>query len=120
MHPLNLALRFMLELAALGGFCLLVWNSFGGRLRIVLMLLVVGGVMIVWGFFAVPGDPSRSGGAPVPISGFVRLALELTILLGGAYAYYRVGFSLPAIFLSLLILVHYVISGERIAWLLRQ
>jgi hypothetical protein len=30
-----------------------------------------------WGVFNVKGDPSRSGKAPVPVPGIVRLLLEL-------------------------------------------
>ena len=35
-----------------------------------------------WVTFAVPGDPSRSGRAPVPVPGWVRLLLELAVFLG--------------------------------------
>ena len=34
-------------------------------------------IAVVWGTFAVPDDPSRSGAAPIVVAGFVRLAIEL-------------------------------------------
>jgi hypothetical protein len=85
MNAANLILRFLLELAALVGFATLAWLSVSGWWRFVVALLVVLIAMALWGVFAVPDDPSRSGNAPVPVPGAVRLVLELTILLGGAY-----------------------------------
>jgi hypothetical protein len=76
--------------------------------------------MALWGAFAVPHDPSRSGGAPFPVSGLIRLLLELAILFGGAFAYHQSGYNMTAIGLAVLIIVHYGLSGQRIAWLLQQ
>ena len=74
MHPANLALRFFLEIAALSGFGAMIWHLFSGWWRPFLLAVVLGGLMAVWGVFAVPDDPSRSGNAPVPIPGLLRLA----------------------------------------------
>ncbi len=120
MHPANLALRFFLEIAALGGFGVLTWQSIDGWWRYLAVIAVLAALMALWGVFAVPGDPSRSGNAPVPVTGLVRLALELTILLGGAYAYYWAGHDLTAFALTFLIVAHYGLSSGRIGWLLQQ
>jgi hypothetical protein len=120
MHPLNLALRFFLEVAALGGFGVLAWRSSEGGWRYLTVIAVLALLMTLWGVFAVPGDPSRSGNAPVPVSGSVRLVLELAVLLGGAGAFYWAGHNLAAFALAALVLIHYALSGERIAWLLQQ
>ena len=120
MHPLNLALRFFLEVAALGGFGVLAWRSAGGWWRYLAVIAVLALLMTLWGVFAVPGDPSRSGNAPVPVSGSVRFALELAVLLGGAGAFYWTGNNLVAIALAALVVIHYALSGERIAGMFQQ
>ena len=74
--------------------------------------------MALWGTFAVPDDPSRSGGAPVPVPGLIRLVLELIILFGGALAFALSGYREAGIALAVLIALHYAISVERIIWLI--
>jgi hypothetical protein len=120
MHPANLALRFVLEIAALGGFGALAWRMSEGWWRYGAVIVVVAVVMTLWGVFAVPDDPSRSGNAPVPVSGLLRLGLELAVLLGGAAAFYWAGYTTPALVLAALVALHYALSGERLAWLLQQ
>jgi len=75
---------------------------------------------VVWGTFAVLDDPSRSGNAPVPVSGAIRLVLELVFFALATYALYSTGKEQYAwIFLGI-VLIHYAISYDRIAWLLKQ
>lgn len=121
MQQANLALRFLLELAALYGFGALAW-TFGGTtlIKIVLAAVAVGIAAAIWGTFNVPGDPSRSGNAPVVVPGVLRLAIELAILFSGAYALHMAGMSRAAIVLAVLITLHYALSGERIGWLLAR
>lgn len=64
--------------------------------------------------------PSRSGHAPVPISGLMRLILELTVFFGGAFALYLAGYGWMGLLVAGLIVVHYGLSIERLAWLLDQ
>ena len=73
---------------------------------------------IIWGVFAVPEDPSRSGKAPVPISGKLRLLLEILIFLGAVWALRATGFPLASKILGLLVTAHYLFSLDRIDWLL--
>ena len=120
MQSANLVFRLFLEIAALGGFGVLTWSLFSGLWRYLAVIVVLGTLMTLWGVFAVPGDPSRSGNAPVPVPGLFRLGLELAILLGGAYAFHRSGYNLLALTLAVLILLHYMLSTERIVWLLQQ
>lgn len=118
MSPANLALRFLLELAALGGFGTLTWTLMQGAWRIPATILTILFVAALWGTFNVPGDPSRSGSAPVAVPGAVRLLLELAILFGGAAAFYLSGHAKPSIALAALLAVHYGLSAQRILWLL--
>ena len=65
-------------------------------------------------------DPCRSGRAPVPVPGAVRLALELIILFGGAAGFYLAGHVAAGIVMALLIALSYAFSLDRLGWLLRQ
>lgn len=120
MKEANLVLRFLLELAALAGLGAWAWHAAAGWWRIAFSLLIILVVTALWGIFAVPNDPSRSGAAPVPVPGALRLLLELTILFGGAYAWHLGGHALIAIVSAALIALHYALSFDRIVWLLRQ
>ena len=120
MNAANLALRFFLEIAALGGFAVLAWNLSEGWVRYLAVLIALVVLMTLWGVFAVPDDPSRSGNAPVPVPGLVRLGLELAILLGGGIALYLAGFGLAGSALAALVVLHYALSLDRINWLLQQ
>jgi hypothetical protein len=114
----NLALRFALEIGALIGLGIAAWQSTTGPVRwiaaIALPLVAAG----VWGTFNVLDDPSRSGAAPVEVAGWLRLAIELTILGGGAVAIGIVGGPIAGIVFAVLVLVHYAASWSRIQWLM--
>ncbi len=119
-HPLNLALRFLLELVAVGAIGVWAWKITDGPLRYLLVIGLPILAMALWGTFAVSGDPSRSGGAPIPVPGAVRLLLELAILAVGAWALQSVGYPQWSIIFIIVVVLHYVISYDRIAWLLGQ
>jgi len=75
---------------------------------------------IVWGCFAVPNDPSRSGQTIVPINGLLRLAIEIIIFGIGAWFLYRSNLMVVSWFFALTVIVHYIISYDRISWLIQQ
>lgn len=116
----NLTLRFLLELAALLGLGMAGWSLSGGWWRWFLALAVPLVAAALWGTFAVLNDPSRSGRAPVPVPGAVRLVLELVILFGGAASFYLTGHTTTGIIMALLIVVSYAFSLDRLGWLLKQ
>lgn len=119
-HPINLGLRFVLELAAL--FVLGYWGSQQGTgvLSVVLAIGLPLIAAVLWGTFAVPDDPSRSGNAPVPVKGWIRLILELAFFVTAALALIDLGQETWGIALIGIVAVHYLVSYDRIAWLLRQ
>ena len=111
-QAVNLALRFLLELAALAAMAYWGWTTHEGVLWAVGLPLVAAAL---WGTFRVPGDP---GPAPVAVPGPVRLALE-AIFFGTAVALLAAaGQPLAAGILAALLLIHYVASYKRIARLL--
>jgi hypothetical protein len=116
----NLTLRFLLELAALLGLGIAGWGLSEGWWRWLLALALPLIAAALWGTFAVANDPSRSGRAPVPVPGTVRLVLELVILFGGAACFYAAGYKTTAIVVALLIALSYAFSRDRLQWLLKQ
>jgi hypothetical protein len=120
MNPINLALRFFLEVIALGVLGWWGWSQTDSWWRAPLAIAVVLLAAILWGTFAVPNDPSRGGSGLVHTPGIVRLALELLIFGGAAYALRELGRpSLAGIF-AFAVVAHYAWSYERVAWLLKQ
>ena len=119
-HPLNLALRFLLEIAALVAIGYWGFSQHTGIWR---FIIGIGGPLlaaVLWGTFAVPDDPSRSGKAPVPIPGVIRLVLELSLFGFAAWALYDAGSTMLALIMAGLTIVHYALSYDRVAWLIPQ
>lgn len=119
-HPLNLAVRFLLELAALLSMSVWGWRAVAGWLRYPLAALIPVSAAILWGVFAVPNDPSRSGAAPIAVPGLARLALEAAVFGAGIWALRDSGFSRTSFTLGIVVVAHYVISYDRVRWLLDQ
>ena len=119
--PWVLSLRFGLEvgsLVALGAWAHRLAGH--GVIAWAAALAVPLVVAIVWGTFAVPGDPSRSGKAPVSVSWGVRLLIEMVVFLGGAAALAALDWwpwfdAFVAAFV-----VHHAGAMKRLQWLSRQ
>lgn len=116
-HPVNLAVRFVLELAALVALAIGGYAAGTGAMAWILAIGLPGVAALAWGVFNVPGDRSRSGAAPVPVPGIVRLLVELDIF--GA-AVILGWFASPALAIGLLVavVIHYALSRDRVKWLL--
>lgn len=119
-NPLNLALRFVLELTALIAMGSWGWNTGEGALQYVLAPALPLIAATAWGTFAVLGDPSRSGRAPVPVPGMIRLALELAFFAFATWALLDTGKTQLAWVMGFAVLFHYLISYDRLAWLIKQ
>lgn len=119
-HPIQLVLRFALEVAAawsIMGAARVISGEEGGSIA----ALIAGALIIgVWVTFNVPGDPSRSGKAPVPVSGGVRLGLELAVFVLGALGFaLSARWPLLAVFVAAVV-AHHIGTAARIRWLLAQ
>lgn len=119
-HPLNLAIRFLLELSALASTGIWGWKHGQGWLSFLFALGIPIVLATIWGTFAVPNDPSRSGKAPIVIPGLVRLLLELVFFAFAAWALYDLGFVKTSYAICAATLIHYMISYDRILWLLSR
>ncbi len=119
-NPINLAFRFLLELAGLAALSYWGWSQFGGVLRVALGIGLPFLTAILWATFRVPGDSSSSGRAPVRVPGLVRLLLEIVLLGGGALALFQAGQTLLAGLFTAGLIVHYALSLDRVRWLLTR
>ena len=119
-HPINLAFRFLLELAALTAVGMWGWRHGEGWVRLALAIGLPLILAVAWGTFAVPDDPSRSGSAPVITPGIIRLVIELAVFALASWALYDMGYSRAGMAFSILVILHYIISYDRLIWLISQ
>src|SRR4051794_24962957 len=83
--PWQLVIRFALEMGSLFAVGTFARAAVGPTaLGWAAAVAVPTALAIVWGTFAVPGDPSRSGNAPVRVPGWLRLVIELAVFGAGA------------------------------------
>jgi hypothetical protein len=120
MSGVNLALRFGLELAALAGLATVAWRLTPGVARWGAVIALPLAAAVIWGTFNVPGDPRRSGSAPIVVPGWLRLDIELGILGCGAVAFALGGRRELGLIMVGLVFVHYAASVPRVTWLLRN
>ena len=119
-HPINLIFRFLLEILAFVAIGLWGYHQSEAWPGLVLAVLIPIGVAVIWGVFNVPDDPSRSGNAPVAIPGWVRLLIELGIFGFAVWSLYDGGHSRLSGILGGLVVIHYLLSLDRIKWLLSR
>jgi len=119
-HPINLLFRFLLELMALFIMGLWGWKQGQGLTAFLLALTLPIIFAVVWGVFAVPDDPSRSGKAPIVTPGIIRLLIEIGFFIFSVWALYNMGYTIISIVFGLSVGLHYILSYDRIRWLLSQ
>lgn len=107
----NEALRFVLEVAALGAMAFWGWTAFAGLARVVVTIGLPIVAALAWATFRFPGDPNP---APVAVPGVVRLALEFIVFGTAAFLLYLAGQPALAVVLAALVVAHYVIGYRRI------
>jgi len=120
MHPANGALRFALELGALGAMGWWGHDQTDGGARYALMAGLPITAAMAWGVFAVPGDPSRGKDGWVPVSGEVRLLLEAAFFGFAAWSLHDLGEDALAVGLGSGVVLHYTMSLDRLKWLLKH
>lgn len=119
-HPINLAFRFLLELIALGSVGVWAWRQDGNWRRYLLVWALPLALAAVWGTFAVPDDPSRSGSAPIPVAGILRLIIELAIFSLATWMLYDLDYPRISWGLGIMVIIYYLVSYDRIQWLLSR
>ena len=119
-NPVNLILRFLLELSALGAMGLWGWRLSDNWLRFVFVLIIPLIAASIWGIFAVAEDPSRSGSAPIPVPGYLRLGIELAFFAFATWVLHDTGYIKISWAFGIIVAAHYIISYDRIIWLFRH
>ena len=119
-HPINLIIRFLLEIAALVSVGVWGWNQSDGWVRFLLGFGIPIILATLWGVFAVPNDPSRSGKAPVVTPGFIRLLIELGFFAFAIWSLYDGGLEYMSWALGIIVVLHYIISYDRVRWLMSR
>lgn len=115
-HPLNLALRFLLELAALAAVSVWTYRYFGTGTRWIAAIAAPLVMATIWAVFRVEGDP---GPAPIAIPGWTRLLLEAVFFGISLWMLHQMDYRLLFILMMSLLLVHYLISYDRVIKLLQ-
>lgn len=118
-HPVNLAVRFLLEIAAAVGIFRLGLHLADGAVAGLLAAGMVAVGITAWGVCNVPGDASRSGSAPVPVPGPVRLGIEIAVFATGAVGWFFAGPRWLAWTYLVVTVAHHVMSVDRLTWLMR-
>ena len=118
-NPLNLALRFLLQLCILFALGYWGWTRQVGVLRYLLAIGLPLIAAVLWGTFRVPNEPTANPHAPVPIPGWLRLVLELALFSFAVWGLYDAGATLAALIFGAVTVFHYAISYDRIAWLVK-
>jgi len=140
-HPLNLALRFLLELIALGAMAYWGWTQHNGVWRWIAALGLPLIAAVLWISFRVPGDmermvqsfqgsngvlgeafraPAQPRDGRVAVPGVVRLAIEALFFGGAVWLLALAGQLRPALIFGIIVVLHYAASYDRIRWLLSR
>lgn len=108
MGPVNAAVRFVCEIAAIYGIASGAWAWTGSVPATVLAPVAA---MSVWGVFRVPGDP---GPAPVAVTGPVRLAIEILVFGAGIAGVWAANGRGPALVFLMVVVLHYATTPRRL------
>jgi hypothetical protein len=119
-HPVNSVVRFILELTSMTVFAWWGYLLSETGMRILPAILLPLCFAVIWGVFAVRDDPSRSGKTVVRTPGIIRLIIELALFGTATWMLLDLGHSTWAIIFGSAVILHYIFSLDRIAWLLKQ
>jgi hypothetical protein len=95
------------------------WTQHDGWLRFILVAGLPILVAVIWGVFAVPNDPGRSGKTVVATQGWIRLILELTIFGCATWAFFDSGHPIVGMIFGIVVILHYITYYDRLKWLLK-
>lgn len=119
-HPINLAVRFLLEVMGLAALAWIGWQYGKGVYKYVFAIGLPLLAACLWGVFAVPGDPGRSGNTVVAVPGLLRLTLETGFFAAATWSLIAVGAEKLGWIYAATVTVHYIVSFDRVVWLVRQ
>lgn len=115
-HPINLLVRFILEIILLVIFVLWGWRMFDGSMQYILAIGLPLIAATAWGVFRAKGD---QGKGLVDIPGWLRLLYELTLFVSAGYMLFDMQLTTKAYIFSIVSTLHYLVSFDRIIRLLK-
>lgn len=119
----NSYLRTFLKLAAL--FAMAYWArilvvKYSIFLNFLIVFAILLFALIIWSGFGVKQDPFRSVKPLIPVSGVIRIAIELFYFGFAIYCLYAAGLYRLTWIYSNLVILHFAFSHRRIAILLKK
>jgi hypothetical protein len=117
-NPINLALRFILELAGLVAMAYWGWTTHDGAWQWITAIGLPVIAAALWGTFRIPNDPKPD--PPVVVPGPVRLLLEAVYFAAAVILLVDAGKDQTALILGVVIVLHYIVSYDRVIHMLRN
>lgn len=118
-NPLNLTLRFVLELYALYAMGYWAWNRFEGWTRFLFVILAPLLAAAAWGIFRIPSESPRAH-AVIPVPGIVRLIIEICFFGFAVWGLRDAGAAQASLIFGIAALVHYILSYDRVIGMLTR
>lgn len=115
-NPINLTVRFLLEIAMLMALGYWGWHL-SGAWRYIGVAGLPALAAALWGIFRIPNDPKP---APVAIPGIIRLLIELGLFGFASWALYDLGYSALSLIMAAVVTIHYMVSYDRTWVMLRN
>jgi hypothetical protein len=116
-NPINLVVRFALEIAMLISLGYWGWHLSGTWIKYIEAVGLPVTAAILWGVFRIQNDPKP---APVEIPGILRLVLELGLFAFATWALYDLGFIRLSMIMAVMVILHYLVSYDRTWAMLRN
>jgi hypothetical protein len=116
-NPVNLALRFLLEIVMLIVIGYWGWHLNPAWLRYIAAPGFPTIAAALWGIFRIQNDPKP---APVEIPGVVRLLLEWGLFGFAVWALHDSGFVQLSLAMAIIVILHYLVSYDRTWVMLRN
>lgn len=107
-------------MAALASLAIWGYTNFSPSINIFTAILAPLLFALIWGIFAVRGDPSRSGKTVISTPGPVRFFIELFLFVLSILALYYSGYPILSFAFASFFVLHYLLSFERIQWLFKS
>lgn len=115
-NPINLTVRFLLEIAML--IALGCWGWYlSGLWRYIGAAGLPIAAAVLWGVFRIPDDPKP---APVAVPGIIRLLMELGLFGFAGWALYDLGYLTLSLIMAAVVTIHYIVSYDRTLVMLRN
>lgn len=115
-NPINLVVRFLLEIAMLITLGYWGWHVNTGWLQYAAATGLPIIAATLWGVFRIPNDPKP---APVALPGIARLLLEWILFGAAVLALFTMGYFALGLIMGVTLKLHYIVSYDR-TWAMLQ